>query len=325
MVEKFAALKKHLLQEVSSQGSICMVTHSNPDGDGLAACLALQDILVARGVHSDIVLEYPAPELYEYLDGPARATTYEDFMQYDLVILVDCHEQKRIGRCAPLIDRAKSLIAIDHHTPGEIIPEAYTCIETEIVSAGGIIFRMFEDDIAGMKNRNRIVTAIYTTVINDTDNFQNSNTNADTFEICARLADLGLHAGETVRLFVWSKTAAEMRLVGEVLSTIEMLHDGDILFMHSTIEMLRQNMLNGEATSKMTRWVKGTKGAKAIVYFRQVEDETWRLSLRSEFVDVAVIARSHNGGGHVRAAGCTMHGTLSQVQREIQAEIEKQL
>ena len=302
-----------------------MVTHTNPDGDGLAACLAYQDILEDQGIHADIVLEYPAPELYDFLNGRDRTTFFDDSMRYDLVILIDCHEQKRIGRCAPLVDRAKSIVAIDHHTQGELIEGAHTCIETEIVSAGAIIYRMFEDEIASCKHRQRIVDAIYTTVLNDTDNFQNSNTNAETFEICAGLAVLGLHAGEIVRLFIWSKTPAEMKLVGEVLSTIELRHGGDIVFMHSTMEMLKRNGLTGEATSKMTRWVKGTKGAKVIVYFREVAHESWRLSLRAEHVDVSIIARKHNGGGHVRAAGCEVNGSLAQTKDILQAEIEKQL
>ncbi len=325
MNEKFSALKKHLHKETGKYSSICMVTHTNPDGDGLAACLAYQDILKDQDIYADIVLEYPAPELYDYLDGRDRTTFFDDSMFYDLVILIDCHEQKRIGRCAPLVDRAKSIIAIDHHTPGELIEDAHTCIETKIVSAGAIIYRMFEEEIATSERRQRIVDAIYTTVLNDTDNFQNSNTNAETFEICAGLAELGLHAGEIARLFIWSKTPAEMRLVGEVLSTIELRHGGDIVFMHSTMGVLKRNGLTGEATSKMTRWVKGTKGAKAIVYFREVAESVWRLSLRAEYVDVAVIARRYNGGGHVRAAGCEVKGSLAQAKDILQEEIEKQL
>ncbi len=325
MNKKLSALKEHLSKETAAYSTIAMVTHVNPDGDGLAACLAYQDILAESGVHADIVLEETAPELYDYIDGAERTIIFDNSLQYDLLILIDCHEQKRIGICAPLVDRAKSIVAIDHHTPGLLIENAYTCIVTEIVSAGAMIYRMFEDELAGFGQRDRIVKAIYTTILNDTDNFQNSNTNAETFEFCASLAKLGLHAGEIVRLFIWSKTPHEMKLVGEVLSTIEMRHDGDILFMHSTLEMLERNELTGEATSKMTRWVKGTKGAKVVVYFREVASETWRLSLRTEHLDVAVIARNHKGGGHIRAAGCEVRGSLAHVKDLLQAEIINQL
>ena len=322
-------LKSLLLHETAmvDEPGLALVTHRNPDGDGLAACLALQELLRRRGVHADIVLEGPCHDSYDFLDGAARTRVMQDDLAYECLVLLDCHEEARIGTCAPLVPRASHVIAIDHHHERELIPGAHTYIDTEIVSVGGILWQLFSDEIAALPDDSRryILQALYTTILNDTDNFVNANTDARTFDICRQMAELGLEAGPVARHFIWGKSAAEMQLVGEVLGSMKMLRDGRVMFLHSTRAMLADLALGGEATSKMTRWVKGVRGVEAIVYFREVDDNRYRLSLRSDGVDVNRIARSHGGGGHTRAAGCELTGTLDEVQLIILRQLEEQL
>ncbi|MCD4829709.1 MAG: DHH family phosphoesterase [Candidatus Cloacimonetes bacterium] len=318
---------KTALIELVTAGSIALVTHRNPDGDGLPACLALQELLRCRDKDADIVLERPCHELYAFLDGPRHSRVMAADLSYDCIVLLDCHERDRIGTCAPLVDAATCVIAIDHHHERELIPGAHTYIDTEIVSAGGILWELFASDIEQLpaESRRYLVEALYTTVLNDTDNFVNANTDARTFEICRQMAAQGLEAGPVARRFVWGKTAMEMKFVGEVLAGMQLRHDGRVLFLFSTLEMLDRLNLDAESTSKITRWVKGVRGVEAVVYFREIGERLYRLSLRSDVVDVNRIARLYGGGGHTRAAGCEMSGSLDDIQATIYRHLEEQL
>jgi len=320
-----AALKAALLSQLS--GRVGLVTHYNPDGDGLVACLSFQELLRLRGVNADIVLEKPCPDVYDYLDGRARTRVMSDDLAYNSLVLLDCHERERIGACAPLVDRASVVFAIDHHHERELIPGAHTYIDVDIVSVGGILWELFASEITAAPEpaRTYMVEALYTTIINDTDNFLNANTDARTFSICAALAGLGLDAGRVAKLFTWSKTWAEMKLVGEVLAGMKLFADGRVLVMLSTVEMLDRLGLSGDATSKMTRWVKGMRGVQAVAYFQQTAPRSYRLSLRSEGVDVNRIARMYGGGGHTLASGCALEGDYPRLEAQIVALLEEQL
>jgi len=224
-VEKISELKKVLNDAIYEYSSIGLVTHMNPDGDGFCAALALQEILKKSGKTAKIVLEEPAPAVYEFLKGV-------------------------------------------------------------------IIFKLFREEIDSLpeKSRKFVSEAIYTTIINDSDNFLNANVNEDTYRVCAQLMKYDLKPGEITKKFLFTFSAAEMRFIGETLSTIETYEDDQILFMSSTLEMLRKNNLTSQATEKMTRWVKGIKKNKIVVYFQEIGVKEFRLSFRSEEIDVYEIA-----------------------------------
>jgi len=325
IIENIARLKECLLSSIDKVSSIGIVTHQDPDGDGFCSALALQEILYPRDVK--IVLEEPAPQVYDYLDGRKRSIVYSDDLKYDLLIFLDCHELNRIGRCLPLVSKAKKIIIIDHHIPGKIIPEANTFIDSSKVCVGVIIFNMFKEKIRKLNQDSQkyIADAIYTTILNDTDNFLNKNTDWETYWICSELIKLGLVPGVTAEKFLMNKSPNELKFIGEVLSTIETYLDNKVLFMHSTTEMLEHNNLKNDATSKLTRWVKGTKGIEVITYFQQIEEEKYRLNLRSNLVNVNKIAVKFGGGGHKRAAGCKIKGSLNEVKNLVLRNIREQL
>ncbi len=327
IIKQLSEIKKILIEDVSNYSKIALLTHKNPDGDGFAACLALQEILNQQNIKSDIVLEEEPSEIYDFLDGYKRAKTFSEYMIYDLLIILDCHEVERIGICEPLVPTAKKIIAIDHHILSEPIDGADTFIDTSAVSAGAIIYNMFKDEIEKLneESANYIAQAIYTTIINDTDNFINQNVDEDTFSICSKLMKYKINPGKITELFLLNKPANELRFVGEVLSTIETYDDDQILFMDATVDMLKRNNIDHEGNSKLTRWVKGTTDVKISVLFHQVVKKRYRISLRSNYVNVNKIAVKYGGGGHEKASGCEMKGSLEELKNTLLVDIREQL
>lgn len=326
-IDSFQEVAKKIWHSFKESNKVGIITHHNPDGDGLSASLALKKLAECHGYKIDIILEDEALKSLEFLSASKNTLLISDNMSYDTIILLDCHEEKRVGKCSTLINNASLVFAVDHHEIVKIIPESITYIDTTQVSVGAIIYKMFEDKIKALDGENLkyVVDAIYTTVLNDTNNFLNSNTDANTFELCKNLSKLGLVTGEVVQKFSMSKTADEMKFVGDVLSTIKTFNRDRIIFIHSTLEMLAKNNLGNDATSKMTKWVKFIADSVAIAYFNEIAENKFRVSLRSNQLNVNKIAVEFGGGGHIKASGCEIEGDLDYIQKIILEKIREQL
>ena len=326
-IEKLSEIKNILDNAVEKYSSICILTHKNPDGDGLCASLALQELLLRNNKKADIILEVEAPDTYDFLQGFQRTKVFSQSLIYELIIILDCHEKERIGICAPLLFTAKKVIAIDHHIERDMIPEADTYIDTKITSVGAILFNMYEKEIKDIpeKSSNYIAKAMYTTIINDTDNFLNSNINAETFDICSKLMKYNIFPGNITEKFIYNKPVNQIIFVGEVLSSIRTFNNDQVLFMGSNREMLRRNRLGNEATTKLTRWVKGTRNVKVTICYQEINKNLYRLSLRSNFIDVNRIATKYGGGGHQKASGCEIKENLENIIEMILNDIREQL
>lgn len=322
----FTTLKEELQSVINNDKKIGILTHKNPDGDGLCAALALQEILKNLGRKSEIVLEYQAPDLYDFLDGKSRTKVFSEHLYYQNLIIIDCHETERVRDCAPLIHTANKIIAIDHHQEAELIEDCKTYIDTEMVSAGAIIYNLFSKEIAELpeESANYVAKALYTTIVNDTDNFLNRNVDQETFRICQELMQYNIVPGEITELFLLSQSAETMSFVGDVLGTIDTYDNSKVLFIHFTKKMMANRNVGNEATTKLIRWVKGTKNLKVAVSFQEVFENRYRLSMRSNYINVNKICVKYGGGGHTKASGCEIKGSLSELKKLILAEIREQ-
>ncbi|MBW6516148.1 MAG: DHH family phosphoesterase [Candidatus Cloacimonetes bacterium] len=327
IISNVEELRSVLLSVFNKYDSIGLLTHKNPDGDGLSTCLVLQEILKDMDKQVKIILEEEALDSLDFLKAKEKTIIYNEQLAYPLVIIVDCHSRRRLGICAPLLDKAEMIIAIDHHEDNGANDVDYLYNNPYIVSAGAIIYQALKEEIIALSNniREESAQAIYVTILNDTNNFTNSNTNAKVFELAAELTRLGIKPYEITRIFMLSKPANYYRFIGQALSTIETHIAGKVLFFHSTLKMLDDNGLHSDATSKVTNWVKKPIGVEVVVYFREIGENKYRLSLRSETIDVNLIAHKYNGGGHMNAAGCEITNNLEDIKATILHDIENQL
>ena len=241
--------------------------------------------------------------------------------------MVDCHEEERVRDCAPLIPTAKKIIAIDHHQKGELIEDAATYIDTGMVSAGAIIYNLFKKEISqlSIESAKYVATALYTTIINDTDNFLNRNVDKETFHICRELMQYDIIPGEITETFLLSKSASTMAFIGDVLATIDPYDEDKIIFIHFTKAMMAARGVGNEATSKLIRWLKGTKNMLVTVSFQEINKKRYRLSMRSNYINVNKICVKYGGGGHVKASGCEIKGSLDELKKLILEDIRPEI
>jgi bifunctional oligoribonuclease and PAP phosphatase NrnA len=307
-----------LLEEIGQARTVCLTTHVNPDGDGLCSCLALKRILQHLGYEVDIITDDLSLERYGFLQVLDHVKPYDGKMRYDLVFMIDLHDSTRLDTRIEMVRQARHVFVIDHHEVRNDLIDCTCCwIEPKAVSTGWMLHEMFREEIVQLQSEDKIYVGncLYTTLLNDTNNFVNANTDRHAFELAAETCGYGISPSELYRLYMTSRTPVEMRLLGQVLSTIELHDKGHILFVDSSLDMLEMNNLDKEATSNLTRWVQDLKGVDSVVYFREESIGLYRLSIRSKIYNVNSIAIKYGGGGHLQASGCMMKGSLPEVKR----------
>ena len=323
-------LKRHKNKRVA------IVSHVNPDGDGLSAAIALYFCL-EKIYHAVpfIIMDSEFPTFLDFLPYKQcnimsydcyRANNKENF---DLLVVLDCHEDTRVDTNIEIFDVSENILIIDHHVKKSQLLSAeykhqnlYSHIDSDAVSTGVIINRFLYKHVKEINDswKEDYAILIYTTILNDTDNFVNSNVDQETFLVVSDLIELGLKPHVVTNKFLFRSSIYYYKFIGEVLSTIEVRNN--IAVFYATLEMLKRNHQTLDSFAKMMRWTKGSYDVELQVLFQQYEDNLFRVSMRSEVHDVAKIAQHFDGGGHQRAAGFQIKGELSESVNTVLSYIE---
>ncbi|MBM4399654.1 MAG: DHH family phosphoesterase [Candidatus Cloacimonetes bacterium] len=313
-----------MLSEIQTAKKVCLTTHIHPDGDGLCACLAVKRIFRHLGVDADFVVDDLNLDRYAFLQVYDNVKAFDKDMQYDLVFVIDLHDYQRMGERLQLVKTADKVFVLDHH---EIEDDMMDCaanwVDSDAVCSGWMLYEMFKAEISKMAAEDKVYVGncLYTTLLNDTNNFTNANTDANAYDLAKAVCEYGVKSYQIHRKYMDTRTPPEMRFIGQMLSTLETYEQGTILFMDSTLAMLKENNLDNDATSNMSRWVQDLKGIETIAYFREEAPEVYKLSLRSKIKNVHSIAVKYGGGGHIRASGCSFKGSLNEAKKVMLSEI----
>jgi phosphoesterase RecJ-like protein len=324
------SLTANIIELIKSAQSIVITTHVNPDGDGFCAALALQRILSVWNKDSIILTDDDDLSRYAFLMDQCNVAIFRPdappLLQTDLLFILDCNSYDRLGNRRVLVEPANHTVLLDHHVvEHDPITADYVLIDPAYVSVGAIVFELFRSYIFSQSPEDQLYVAncLYTTILNDTNNYANANTNAAVFTFAAELCALGIKPHVLYKEYFLNHSAEEMRYVGETLSTIELHFNRKLLTMYSTLEMLDRNNLNADSIMNITRWVQGVQGLDAIAYIREDAPGKYVLSLRSVKLNVNQIAVSYGGGGHRQASGATVYGTFNEVMSMILRDFRK--
>lgn len=312
-----------LIQECSGARRIGISGHVRPDGDCVGSCMALYLYLKKKFPETEIkvYLEKPA-DIFAVLKGVSGIDSlFEEDREYDVFFALDCNED-RLGPARKYFEKAGKTINIDHHIsnmPGcgdvnEVHPDASATAE---VLYGLIDRKDMDRDIA---------TALYIGLIHDTGVFQYSNTTPETMRAGADLITFGFDFPKLIQETFYEKTPVQTRILGKVLTECTGILDGRAVVGYVDRKTMESYGADPKDLEGIVSSLRNIKGIDCAVFVYETEKHENKVSLRStEKVDVAEIASRFGGGGHVRAAGCTVEGTFSDCIRKISDEIEKQL
>lgn len=296
-----------ILNETAGARTIGISGHVNPDGDCAGSCLGLALYLrkMLPDARVDVFLDPIDEALRKNL--PASDTIIHegktDVESYDVFIVCDS-DKGRIGAAEPLFDRARRTVNIDHHisNPGS---GQVNCVDGAASSACELVYdlideRDLDEDIA---------RALYIGMVTDTGVFRFSNTSEKTMNAAGRLMRFGFDHAAIIQEVFFECSFAEQKAMGLCLQEARLCCGGKVICSVLDYEKMRtMGALPVDVQDCSSRLVL-TRGVDCSIFLYGKSDQETKVSLRSnQVVDVAAIAARYGGGGHVRAAGCTLFG-----------------
>lgn len=311
----------NLLQECKGAQRIGISGHVRPDGDCVGACLSLWQYLKKNMPEADIMvyLEQPA-DIFSELKGFAEIVTdFPETEPFDVYFALDCNEE-RLGEAVKYFSAAKKKVNIDHHISNTGCGDV-NLVKPQIGSTCEVLYELMADDLDRY-----LAESLYIGIIHDTGVFQYSNTSPRTMEIGAKLIAYGFDFPRLIEETFYQRTYVQSQIMGRVLMESIRLMDGQCI----VGVVSRKTMEFYNATSKdldgIVNQLRNIKGVHCAIFMYETGTLEYKVSLRTdERVDASKVAVYFGGGGHVRAAGCTMQGTFYDCVNNLSGHIEEQL
>lgn len=309
--------------EIKGAQTIGISGHIRPDGDCVGSCMALYLYLKKECPEKEVelFLEKP-PEVFSCIGGIEEIRT--DFRTktevFDVFFALDT-VKNRMGEAEKFFDKAKKTINIDHHitNPG---CGAVNFVDPGASSTSELVFDVLEED----RIDTEIAKAIYIGIIHDTGVLKYSNTTPKTLMTAARLMEYGFDFSELIEKTFYEKTYVQTLLLGRALLESILFMDGKCIVSSIEKRTLDFYQADSKDLEGIVSQLNETKGVECTIFMYQTGIMEYKVSLRSKGkVDVAAIAMYFGGGGHVRAAGCTLNGSFYDVINNLSVHIEKQL
>ncbi len=313
-----------LMRQIQNAKKIGIAGHIRPDGDCVGSCCALYNYIRDNFCLDDkqlvVYMEGIAPQFY-LLEGLSEFSTDVTALQEcDLFIALDCASIDRLGKAEEFFTKADKTILVDHH----ISNTAYAqmgIVDAEASSTCEVLFEQMD----AAKISLACAYALYLGIVHDTGVFKHSNTKRRTMEIAGILLEKGVSSSKVIDGTFFEKSFLQTQLLGRCLMESTLYLDGRVIVSLVPLELKKQFGAVSSDFDGVIDNLRVTRGVEVAVLITEEEEGKCKVSMRSNHeVNVSAIAQSFGGGGHVKAAGCTMTGTAAEIREKILAAVAEQ-
>lgn len=314
---------KNIAEVLDCVKTMAIAGHIRPDGDCVGSCMALYAYIRKwfPEIQADIYLETPKPVFgyLAYMEEVKSEASGEK--EYDLFVTCDVSSRDRLAVAGEYFEKAKKTVCIDHHVSNlgfaninHILPDASSSCE--------VLYGLLDPE----KVDREVAQAVYTGIIHDTGVFQYSCTSPETMRIAGELMKTGFDFTELIEKSFYQKTYIQNQVMGRVLAESILLLDGKCIVGYMKKKDMDFYGVDGADLDGIVSQLRLTEGVEAAIFIYEKNTQEFKVSLRSNGeVDVSKIAVFFGGGGHVKAAGCEMSGSMYDVVNNITAELVKQM
>lgn len=308
---------------ISQADNICILGHVNPDGDCLGSALGVQNYIKNRWPEKTaVVYLQESNRKFAYLSGYDEIVNLPSEGIYDLAIIVDCAEYSRIGEFAALAKRAKQVFIADHHVTSTPSGENMVVLPNAS-SASEVVFDLMDRAYVDKQT----AECIYTGIIHDTGVFKYGATSPHTMEIAGFCMAKGIDFGKIIDEGFYQKTYTQQQVMGRALMESMLIMDGRVIFAGLRNRDMRFYGVSGKDLDGIVAQLRLTEGVDCALFIYEVNPQQYKVSLRSnnDGLNVAEVAAYFGGGGHVKAAGCMMHGSIHDAVNNITEQLSRQM
>ncbi|MDO4519860.1 MAG: bifunctional oligoribonuclease/PAP phosphatase NrnA [Eubacteriales bacterium] len=306
-----------MLEGVKTMG---ITGHVRPDGDSVGSCMGLY-LYIKKcfpQIEVDVYLDHPKPVFGYIAHIEDVKMEYDGPKQYDLFVTCDVSTIERFELGKEYFNTAKKTACIDHHISNNGFADMNHVVG-EVSSVSEVLYELMDSEKIDVD----IATALYTGIIHDTGVLQYSNTSPRTVQIVAELMKTGFNFSSIIEESFYQKTYVQSQIMGRVLAESILLWDGKCVAGFVRKREMDFYGLTGKDLDGIVSQLRLIEGVQVAIFMYETDTQHFKVSLRSNGkVDVSAVAVHFGGGGHVKASGCDMEGSVHDVINNITAQIE---
>lgn len=304
---------------INKSSSIAIAGHVNPDGDAIGACCAMALSLKMSGKLVYILLE-SFSDKYKYVKGQELIILEDKYKDInpELFISLDCGDKQRLSNAAFVFDKAIKTINIDHHKSNSFFAD-FNYVDENASSTSEIVF-----DIINRKYPvdTDIASNIYGGILYDTGGFRHTSTTSKTMNIVSILMEYGIPFTDIYDYLFQQRSFQELKVMAKALANAKEELNGEIVYTTLSLEEIKSANATPKELDGIAAYIKSVKTSKIAVFLYEKSKNEIKASFRSEnAVDVCSIAKEFGGGGHVKAAGCSLNMELIEAVKVIMEKI----
>ncbi|MGA7292646.1 MAG: bifunctional oligoribonuclease/PAP phosphatase NrnA [Terriglobales bacterium] len=295
---------ERVLQEIRARRRFVVTSHARPDGDGIGSALACGQILRVMGKDAEVVMHDGVPRIYQNLPFADRAMQADVVPENDAVLLLECDSVRRTG-----LEGLEEcfLINIDHHASGRNFAHI-NWIDATAMATAELVYRLAR--LACVPVDRDIAMCLYTGLMTDTGSFMFEGTDERTFTVARELVLAGADPALCARNIYFGHSTAKLRLLGAALSNLH--REGALAWIWVTQDQMQRFGAREEDCEGLVNYALSIADVQVAIFFRELPDGRYRISLRSKGeVNVSKVAEHFGGGGHKCASGCSLDGPLA--------------
>ncbi len=311
-----------LKSAASGAERILIAGHVRPDGDCVGGCVAtgryLKNIFPDKCIH--VYLE-TVPERFSFLAEEELVSNQVANASYDLCIVVDSSDSDRLGDAREAFEKAGSTLVVDHHVSNQQYGKENVVV-ADASSTCEVLYGLMDSEYVD----ERVAESLYIGIVTDSGGFRYPNTSRKTMEIAGRLMEKGIPFHEDMDRCFYERTYTQTQLLGRTLLASMRVMEGQCIVAAITRRMMEFYGAKTEDIDGIIDQLRIIKGVEVAILLHETGHQEYKVSMRSnKVVDVSKVAAYFGGGGHVRAAGCTMRGSIHDVCNNLTEHIEMQM
>ena len=325
--------------------NILLYPHVGIDGDAVGSCAAIAKALRTMGKNAFALYEEDIPHNLDFMvrdeEGVPYFTNDPDIIpddELDVSIAVDCGGFDRFKPYGDKFRAAKVTLCVDHHGTSIITEDGgtahgiadFSVIDPDAAACGVLVFDLLKE-MQAMTETKLIPDkftgeALFAAITTDTGNFQYSNTNRKCHKVMAEIYDWGIDANKVSVEIYENERIQEVQIRNRAMDNMTMLSGGKGAVTFVTKEDLDEIGVMAGETDSVVKVMRAIGGVEIVAFLKEKERNVIRVSFRSKHsADVAAIASGHKGGGHKKAAGCTLYMPIDEAVKIISSEVEDAL
>lgn len=309
---------------IKTNNNIFIVSHISPDGDNMGSSLALMWALEKKNKNVTVLESDLIPDDFKFLPGSDSIKPYnENLGDIDLLIALDCGDEERLGLNKELLEKSNKVLNVDHHVSNTNFGDI-NVVDPAASATGELVYELIKAmDIDIDKN---IAENLYTAISTDTGSFKYDSTTSKTHRIVAELLDTGIDKNKININIYENMSFSKMNLLREAFRTLETFKGKRIATMEVTQKMLSETETSIEDAEGIISFIRNLDSVEVAVLLKERKEKSIKVSLRTKKdVDASKICKIFGGGGHKRAAGCTINEELNRAKELIVKAIDKEM